>query len=299
MDSQPRLSLDILAADLDSPAALTQIALDHILRPCRRMAGLPEPAPGDDEWVRSLVETPDISSVHLDPVLRGLFLFASLCPWGAGFMAVDVASRPSTYFLDYGLDVAGTGHDRFAGFIGGLVGDEPTDRRLNWAAPEPWPNSGALAELAAARTIVEAAFAGGEEWDAKIDLDTGLTHMRWGTWNDIDAVLRSDVRRRLVWVGSVDPLEPEDTPDGLGGMFAKDGGVASIDMPESIAGLVMLDLAEALAASDQRPGLCIACGRPVLLNSADAEQARLGRPVFHGFCRNQVDVAAIMRAAGQ
>ena len=107
-------------------------------------------------------------------------------------------------------------------------------------------NSGALAELAAARTIVEAAFAGGEEWDAKIDLDTGLTHMRWGTWNDIDAVLRSDVRRRLVWVGSVDPLEPEDTPDGLGGMFAKDGGVASIDMPESIAGLVMLDLAEAL-----------------------------------------------------
>ena len=63
--------------------------------------------------MRSLVETPDISSVHLDPVLRGLFLFASLCPWGAGFMAVDVASRPSTYFLDYGLDVAGTGHDRF------------------------------------------------------------------------------------------------------------------------------------------------------------------------------------------
>ena len=298
MDSQRRLSLDLLGSDLDDPAALAQIALDHILTPCRRMAGLPEPLPGDDEWVRSLALTPDIAAMHLDPVLRGLFLYASLCPWVTGFVPSAVASRPAAYFVDYGLDVARTGHDRFVAFITGLYGEQPTDRQLNWVAPEPWPNLEALDALRAARSTVEEAFAGAADWDAKVELDTGLTRMRWETWNAIDGLLRADVHRRLVWVGSVDPLEPEDTPDGQGGLFAKDGGVASIDMPESIAGLVMLDLVEALAASDGRPGLCTLCGRPLLLTRAVADQARTGVPVFHGLCRNRVDVATIMRAVG-
>lgn len=289
-----RLSIALRDADLNNPDTFGQLAVEHILAPCRRMWGLPSPRPGDDENLATWTDVADISPVHLDPVLRGLVLFAGLCPWAIHRTLDEIAVRPAAHFVDRSLDVAFRGHDEFRSFFEGLLAEPPADRRLNWAMPEPWPNPDAVADLRRAQELVRAALAGGESWEMSIGIDTGLTRMDWKTWNDLDAILRSDVHRRAIFIGSVDPILPEETPDGQGGIFAKDGGVTSTDVPETILGVVVLDLMEALAEADQRPGLCSLCGRPLLLSNSEASAARSGRPVYHGTCRNQLDIAAIL-----
>lgn len=288
------LSLDILAADLNDPAALARIVLNHTLVPCRRMWGLPDPRPGDDDGIRHRRGQPDIAPEHVDRVLRGLILYEILCPWGIHLRPGDVATRPAAHFVDTSSAVAYQGRDHVSSYITGLYGDLPADRSLNWAMPEPWPNPDAIAELCRAQAIVEAALAGPEDWDLTVDLDTGLTTMRWEAWNEIDRILRSDVHRRLLWLGSVDPILPEEMSDGEGRLLAQDGGVYSTDVPETLVGLVALDLVEMLAATDRQAGLCAACGRAMLMSRADAARSRAGERVIHGSCAQRAQVEAIL-----
>ena len=293
------VSLDISTADLDEPGALSQIVVDHALAPCRRMWGLPEPAAGDDDHIRSLRGQPDFSPDHLDPVLRGLAVYEFLWPWGIHLAPGTIAARPAAHFVDTSFDVARQGTDRLTAFIAGLYGEPPTDRQLNWAMVEPWPNPTALAELRRARSLVHDALSGPEDWDMTVGLDTGLTKMRWEAWNEIDRILRSDVHRRLVWIGSVEPILPDEMPDGEGRLFAQDGGVYPTDVPETIVGLVALDLVDMLAATDRQPGLCPACGRAMLMSRADAARSRAGERVVHEDCARRAEVAEILARQGR
>ncbi|MFN8628852.1 MAG: hypothetical protein U0838_00600 [Chloroflexota bacterium] len=210
---------------------------------------------------------------------------AFLCPWAAGESARDIAERPAAGLVDRSRRLAQRGSDEIASSRGRCPASAGQESSPNWVDPAPWPNPDAVAALRRARALADAAVFGGDEpWDMVVRLDTGLTRMGWATWNEIDRILRADVHRRLLWIGDVDPIEAEAFPDGEARLFARDGGVTSVDLPESLEALVLLDLVEALPCLDRRPGLCSFCGRPLLLSQADAERASDGGLVLHGTC---------------
>lgn len=288
------LALDLLAIDPGDPEALAALVVDHALAPARRMWSLPDPTPGDRDVVAGKPGYPDLAPEAVTPALRGLLLLAFMCPWAVGEFARDIAERPAAGLLDRSRRLAQRGSDEVAAFARAVPGEPRAEPSPNWADPEPWPNPDAMAALRRARALADAAVSGGDEpWDMVVRLDTGLTRMGWGTWNEIDRTLRAGVHRRLLWIGDVDPIETEAFPDGGGMLFAREGGVTSVDLPETLEAMVLLDLAETLARLDRRPGLCSFCGRPLLLSRSDAERASAGGLVLHGMCENKLEVTAI------
>jgi hypothetical protein len=288
------LAVDLLGIDPDEPEALAALVVNHALAPARRMWSLPEPTPGDEDVVAGKPGYPDLAPEAVTPALRGLLLLAFLCPWAAGEFARDIAERPAAGLVDRSRRLAQRGSDEIASFARAVPGERRAEPTPNWADPVPWPNPDAMDALRRARTLADAAVFGGDEpWDMVVRLDTGLTRMGWATWNAIDRILREGVHRRLLWVGEVEPIEAEAFPDGEGRLFAREGGVTSVDLPESLEALVLLDLVETLARLDRRPGLCSFCGRPLLLSRSDAERASTGGLVLHGMCENKLEVTAI------
>ncbi len=122
--------------------------------------------------------------------------------------------------------------------------------------------------------------------DIEIRSETGLQHVDVAAAHEMDQILHRDVPRRLVWFGTVDPILPEETPDGEMFIVTNDGGVFPALVPETISGVLALDYTEGLALH-RRVAVCGHCNRAVVLSNQQVARSRKGLPVYHESCATE------------
>ena len=121
--------------------------------------------------------------------------------------------------------------------------------------------------------------------------DIGLAAISREVAFTVDEVLRRDVHWRLVWLGDVElgyDLQGERDEAGDPPLIPLivDQGVLDALVPETITGLVALDLVEMLRIG-QRRAPCAVCRKLVVLDARRAGRARRGDPVYHPDCHEE------------
>jgi hypothetical protein len=292
---EPRsIARDLLLVDANDEKGLTELVVTYAVAPARRMWSLAEPRSdeGDDGWKRDQgAVTLDESTGHFAPVIAGLALWASLFPYSAVSFAdrSDIARNPSSAFMDGSWHMAMfTSYGDVAELVHGLYLDV-TDARPNVASrhPLPWPNPDALAELRRMQALLGRLVGPPSAWgDIEIRSETGLQHVDVAAAHDMDEILHRDVHRRLVWFGTVDPILPEETPEGEMLVVTNDGGVFPALVPETISGVIALDYTEGLALH-RRVAVCGHCNRAVVLSNQQVARSRKGLAVYHESCATE------------
>lgn len=304
-DLRRSLAYDLVATDLDDYNSLLAFVVAHTIAPVRAAYGLPPPRP--DEGQSYFIERTEHRAGQLlvqhwrryrldeslrvfDPVVRALLLFGWLFPDSVSVMesSESVLKRPGWSVLSDSMHILGRPHEAIANLVGGLLG-VPSERPF-WTGSgihRPAPNPGALKDLADARALIDAAMRHIEE-DPKTHLvDIGLRQIDTFVADELDEVVRRDVHRRFVWLGTYEWFDDDDderASQALPEVFSK--GVFGAEIPESIKGLIALDFSEQLRL-DRSTARCAHCGSLMVLNARQKGRAGRGDPVYHEDCRDE------------
>lgn len=297
------LAFDLLETDLGDHASLSRLVIDHTIAPVRALVELPAPRP--DEGRSFMFEDREFegemlphlremdlpkTAASFDTVSRALLLFGWLFPNSAQLSedARSVLDAPGTAVLDDYWHLTDRSQEAIEDLVSGILG-EPT-HRLPWYGTRPHRparNEPAMAELAAARELVSRAISPIPDEPDTILIDIGLQRMDWWTARDIDKALHEQVHRRLIWFGTMEPLPDADgelTP--AGGILTLDRGVFAAQVPDTLTGLVLLDLSEQFGR-DRKAARCGKCDRLLHVNPRQAGRARKGQAVYHLDCLDE------------
>lgn len=315
------LSLDLAFTDLADPGALTRLVAAHCLAPARRAWRLPDPDPAETprdvrrhpveragriDWEGRVPEL-EVSTAHVDPVLRGFVLFGRLFPGGtlaAQHLDTSVGA-PGWIYFDDSRELATLVYADVARLCRGLLGlpDHGAEADDLGHTLRPARNDAALAELREAKAMVTAALAAPAPAEPPLHTrrDIGLRIVDRGAAWAIDEILRAEARQRLVWLAGIDLLFPlgevVTLADGSPALVAPsddefdDGMLESVDeagvyptvLPETIRAAVVLDLV-ATFSRDRTVADCGYCGMPMLLTPHRAGRVDHGEPVYHDGC---------------
>jgi hypothetical protein len=293
------IAYDLLDTDLSSVTSLTEFVVAHTVAPLRAAAGLPAPRRGELEigpdglrtetFVELLSKPWNVqeSSAIFDHSIRALLLFGWLFPESLPTQArpEPTLDSPGSAVLNFAWPVFIHSPEAIEDLVAGLLGAPTSMARTQVHRPER--NGTALAELGQARQLVAKSLDPVPTQEPVTQIvDIGLDRIGWWSAFAIDRAIRADVRRRLVWFGTLGPTveigeQGEMRLDGP--IIARDRGVFAADVPESITGLVLLDLSEQLKR-DRRVGRCGECGRLMPLNAWQSKRARNLEPVYHADC---------------
>lgn len=295
-DRTRRLSLDLLALDLNDRAALVAFVAAHAVAPARTLLGMDRLHPGEGEITRSRSltfnaldmrpmwpnETHPIAEV--EAFMRGFLLARFLFPGAidSQFVHADFIDLPGSSVFERAFPLSWLRWPALEVLVDGLYGvgpgrpDEPTISR------HYVPSQSSLGQLAEAQALVRSALGEPDDFAARVDI--GLQAMSHSAAMSLDAVLRRDSRTRLVWLLDTEWVFDSDGPDpGEAIPLDVDRGVFAAVIPESLLGLVALDFVETLRM-DPRTGKCAQCGQPVVLTPQQASRARKGEPIYHEDC---------------
>lgn len=309
-----RLAAEVLEADLGSPAALAAILARHAVTPARAFLGLPACTPSEDLNVPIGLSFgldgrplwPDKPRrLAIEPFLRGYVLLSSLVP-GAVESRDDARAflaAPGAALVKHALAVALLPWPHVELLARAILGERV-------AIPEPSPvistyvpgsNRTGLAELASARELLAMALGEpGDPTELYARQSIGLTMLNRDTAFAIDEILRREVHWRLVWLGDVEVGFEAEAAPGPGGTaplvpLVVDRGVIDVLVPETLAGLVVLDFVESLR---ERHGYaaCAVCRRLVVLDPRRAGRHRRGEPVYHPDCHAEFRLRVVRDA---
>jgi hypothetical protein len=297
------LAYDLLETDLSSVTSLTQLVVAHTIAPIRAACGLPSPRPGEgtsfgeevrtEGYITLVLPRPwtiEESSSVFDPIFRALLFFGWLFP-----ESLPSPARPERLLDDPGGAVLSQSwaliprsYDVIADLVAGLLG-APTMFARTYLH-QPGPNATALAELEQARLLVTKSLDPVPMSEPVTQIiDIGLDRIGWWSARAIDHAVRADVHRRLIWFGTLEPtieIDSEGEPRYNGPLIAHDRGVFAAQVPESLTGLVLLDLTEQLGL-DRTVGRCGHCGRLMTISAWQSSRARRGDPIYHTDCRDE------------
>jgi hypothetical protein len=302
------LAYDLAATDLGSPESVTALVVNHCLAPVRAISGLPAPRLGerDDFAFQNQQVLPDGTLYRelrpyglpddplvFDPVLRAIILFGWLFPEcrGPGSNVEMMLTEPGWCVLDDWMALAHRPFEGISDLVRGLFELPPEHPTLYMGTGlhKPAANPAALAELRRARDLVlEALRPVPDDPDVAI-IDIGLDRLDWQLAHTLDGELRTSTHRRLVWFGSFEVLIEPDDEKGLvvsDRTFWIERGVFPATVPETLTGLVVLDLSEQLGHG-RKTGVCVQCRRLMPLTERQAGRARRGQPVYHEDCREE------------
>jgi hypothetical protein len=306
-DTDRHLSFDLLQTDLADPERITELVARHAVAPARAIFGMVPPqqderietflahghfafdlASGQPTWQQ------DPSAASIEPLLRGAVLVGRLFPGAfrtADFAEVVVAT-PGLALMPRATALAFLRWNELAYLATqalGLPSKRPADSGS--LSKEPLASHDGLDELRRMKTLVERSLAqpvDGEPDEMIARAEVGLEAVDPAVADELDAILRADAHVRLVRVTDVEytpsdrpPVHP-DAPDEYDPLVVE-RGVFPITLPETIAGLVALDLVESFRRG-RTTGICTLCLRPMLLMPQQASLSRRGEPVYHPDC---------------
>lgn len=287
IDRSRRLSFDLAVASLDDPEALTALLMAHAVAPARALYGDRYPLPHRDETAdlrtprRIELEDgtsfedpedsePEATTLGFDAFIRGWVFFHRLFPRvaGEGYINLD---RPEHVFFGDARRTAGILWREMAILVGRMYeggGDADGDPSLR--------------ELRRLQALLRRALTPPEEtwWHARHHI--GLRIVDRGAAAELDAVLGTDVRQRLVWFeGGTWRLSIQR--DGRWVDTVYDRGVFAAVIPETIAGVVALDFIETLR---REPTIapCAECGLWVEMSRQQVARSQAGKPIYHHDC---------------
>jgi hypothetical protein len=301
------LAYDLADTNIESPESLTALIIDHCLAPVRASCGLPAPRLGErDDFAYETERLPDgtpyrkmrrytltETPAFFDVVLRAMLLFGWLFPESCA-PSQNVAmmlSEPGWCVLDDWITLAHRPYEGISDLVRGLFGlpREYPDLYMGTGYHIPAVNEAGIAELRGAREIVfEALSPVPEDLDSSL-IDVGLQRFEFGFTRKLDRILRTSVHRRMIWFGTFevgldegDDHEPYVTDQTI----SLERGVFAAMVPETLTGLVVLDLSEQLSLG-RHTGLCAHCHGLMPLTARQAGRARRGEAVYHSTCLDE------------
>lgn len=291
---------DLVLVDIANPDQLATWVARHTIAPARRMLGMPAPSPAEGEEAPAAPSfSSDDSPAHFGPVISGLLIWSTLFPHVAPtFGELDTLRRnPSIAWQDGGFTLAlWTGYGQVRRQVDGLFGPEttPEEERRRWDVryhDEPRRNAAALDELRRMQQLLLRLYGDPDEWeDLVVRYETGLRHVDLEAAAELDAILHRDVHRRLVRVGTDEPILPGEMPDGEGRMLRVDAGVFAASVPETLSGALALDFADGLE-SHRRVARCAGCKLAVVISNQQAARVAKRQPVYHPECKDEARLA--------
>ncbi len=170
------LAYDLHGTDLSDHASLTRLVVAHTIAPARAWWGLPAPEPGEgrEYLVERKERLPNGVEVHyarpssleesvraFDPLVRALFLFARLFPQCVGLAgsAEETVRHPGMAVLADSMHLTNRPYDAVADLVAGLFGVPSVTPFHPGDYHAKARNDEALAELADARRLIDAALA--------------------------------------------------------------------------------------------------------------------------------------------
>jgi len=290
IDRSRRLSLDLAVASIDDPEALTALLMAHTVAPARALFGDRYPRPHRDETAdlrtprRIELEDgtsfedpedsePEASTLAFDAFIRGWVLFHRLFPLvaGEGYVSLD---RPEQAFFGDARRTAGILWREMAVLVG----------RMHEAVRRGDGDPG-LRELRRLQALLNRALTPPEETWWRVRERMGLRIVDERAAAELDAILRGEVRQRLVWFeGGTWRLSIQRDGKWVETVF--DRGVFTTVIPESIAGVVALDFTETL---QREPMIapCAECGLWVEMSPQQVARSQAGKPIYHHGCHDQ------------
>ena len=292
MTEPASLAADLVLTDLGDRAALTRFVAQHAVGPARQMMRMPEPAPAEGDDAPRMEVPGDDSPTLFGPVIGGLVIWSSLFPHAAPMFGdlETVRRSPHTAWLDGAFAFAlWTSYGQVQAQVDGLFGppstDEDNERRANVVFRlEPRRNDTALEELRSIQRLLLRLYGPPEEWaDLLVRYETGLEHVDLAAASELDEILRRDAHRRLIRLGTDEPILEDDM---LEGVLTVDGGVFPAMVPESLSAVFALDYADGLAGH-RRVAQCSRCHRALVVSNQQAARARKGMAVYHDECARE------------
>lgn len=297
--SDRRLALDLLSLDIGSADELAAFVARHALAPARRAHSLPEPLfdEGDDflfEPVETLIGGGRIRQMrpavlehpaaHFDPLMRGLLLFGHLFPpvWFS-HQPEQLIAHPGVQFTNAALNLALRRYDEVVALARAVLGLGTAPPLFHGTAGfKPAPSESGLAELRGAQALVRRAFGKlDDDGDYYRRINVGLQALDQLVAGEIDEIVRSEVRQRLVWLANFEEADPDSVASSLWITF--DEGVFGARVPETLRALVLLDLIDGFKLG-ARVGACGCCGEPVVMSAQRAARHARGEAIFHDEC---------------
>jgi len=313
-DSDDRnLAIDLALIDVTGHASLVAFLAAHTIAPARRLFHMPMPEPGEDtaRLDRARHEYAvsgesfyglEVSTKLFDRFIGPFVLFSQLFP---GTLRDErsmetVLNVPQWAYFEDALELAHYLWSDLEILVAGLFGGstEPVWHPGLANGYRPRGNNNGVGELWDARELARKAL-------RPLVESTDPTYCRHSiglrtlgaetTW-DIDSVLRANVHQRLIWFaaqdlafpiaqvsidgGSVEPPEDPETPI----LLTDDHGVFATVVPETIAGVVALDLLSTFGR-ERQVGRCGHCGGWMLVSRSQAAHAARGGDIYHAECR--------------
>jgi hypothetical protein len=304
--SERHLAFDLLETDLDDEQSVAALIARHAVAPARQMFGMTPPELG--ETIESFLLSgrftlmlgnlqptwsKDPTAATLEPLLRGLVLFGKTFPGALRTLDLSdgwVATTPGAALPARAMTLAVLRWGELAFLAASVLGRPARLDPPSWSIQSDWLASRAgLDDLRSARSVVERALTPPDDSGEMVAREeVGLQAVDVLVADEIDEILRRDARVRLVRVTDVEAVladEQIDHPDApdLYEPLTVERGVFPMTLPESIAGLVAVDLVEAFRRG-RSTGICGLCGRPFLLESQQVSLARRGQHVYHPSC---------------
>jgi hypothetical protein len=324
-DADRSLALDLAMLDLDDPAAFVGFLASNTIAPARRLYGMPTPRPGEtvdllDEARRAFARREptkfgfETSSALFDRFMRGHVLFARLLPQATlhGRRFEESLSVPNWAYFDESLETAHFLWPDLVHLVDGLFGRAAPGSDHNGLEFRyvPQGNDGGLDELRRAQELVRTALLPPRDPDdpAYRRRRIGLRAMDQSTTFAIDEILRAQVHQRLIWFARVDmafaigyvDADPDGCPVFVPELadepleITDDHGVFPTVIPETIAGVVALDLVGTFRR-ERDIGACGECGGWMLLSGQKAARVENGGNVYHDACRDEHRLAYFRR----
>lgn len=292
MTDTASLAADLVLTNIDDPASLTRFVAQHAVGPARRMYRMPEPSSDEGDDAPPMQRSGDDSPAHFGPVIAGLVIWSTLFPHAAPMFGdlETIRRSPHTAWLDGAFAYAlWTSYEQIELQVSGLFGaastaeDEYRRGDVRYRR-EPRRNDAALDELRAAQALLMRLYGPPEEWaDLLVRYETGLEHVDLAAAAELDDILRRDAHRRLIRLGTDEPLLDDDL---LTGVLSVDGGVFPALVPESLSAVFALDYADGLAGH-RRVAQCNRCRRALVVSNQQAARVRKGMPVYHDECARE------------
>jgi hypothetical protein len=290
IDRSRRLAFDLAVANLDDPEALTALLMAHVVAPARALFGDRYPRPHRDEtedlrtprrialedgtsFVDPEDSEPEATTVSFDPFIRGWVLFHRLFPRVAGEGYVNLDRPEKVYFGDARLNARILWPEMAFG-VGGMY------ERERSGEGDP-----GLRELRHLQALLRQALTPPEEAWWHVRHSMGLRIVDQEAAAELDVVLRGEVRQRLVWhEGGTWGLSVQRDGKWVDTVF--DRGVFATVIPETIAGVVVLDFVETLR---REPTIapCAECGLWVEMSPQQVARSQAGKAIYHPGCHDQ------------
>jgi hypothetical protein len=292
MTDSASLAADLVLTDLDERTSLTRFVAQHAVGPARRMMRMAEPTPDEGDDAPPMEMPGDDSPTHFGPVISGLVIWSALFPHAAPMFGdlETIRRSPHTAWLDGAFAFAlWTSYGQIRAQVDGLFGPPSTveddERRANVLfRREPRRNDAALEELRSIQRLLVRLYGPPEEWaDLLVRYETGLEHVDLAAATELDHILRRDAHRRLIRLGTDEPILDDDM---LEGVLTVDGGVFPALVPESLSAVFALDYADGLAGH-RRVAQCSRCHRALVVSNQQAARVRKGMAVYHDDCARE------------